>query len=238
LRKQTQYLLFILIVKIIIIIFLLAKELSRVNHSAFIVNKKEIQKMKGELGIEMQPNKSVQRWFESYISQTIVTCISLPICMSKCEVYVPEKSRRKSNFNFNGRRKGKKAYIGWEDNDNWPTLSDLDKNEIADLCLMGHKHHEAIHFDSESESNPFYEELEQALVDMHDDAMKAFEKLIAKKKIILKLEVERSQHKKYFECLKDEHASLVNKKIVIPCIEPPKANSPKYDWNWMNFVSF
>jgi hypothetical protein len=72
---------------------------------------------------------------------------------------------------------------------------------------------------------------------MHGEAIKAFEKLIALNKIILKLEVGLSQLKNDFECLKDEHASLVDEKIVIPCIEPPKANSSKYDSNWMDFSS-
>ena len=102
---------------------------------------------------------------------------------------------------------------------------------------MGHKHHEVICSDSKSESNPSYEELQQALVDMHGDAMKAFEKLIAQKKIILKLEPELSQLKNDFKCLKNEHASIVNEKIVIPLIESPKENSFKYDSNWMDLAS-
>jgi len=37
--------------------------------------------------------------------------------------------------------------------------------------------------------------------------------------------------------LKDEHASLVNEKIVNPTIEPHKENPPIYDSNWMDFAS-
>jgi len=93
---------------------------------------------------------------------------------------------------------------------------------------MGHmkkKKNKVIYPDSESESNASYEELQQALVDMLGDAMKSFEKLIPQKKVILKLK--SSLHNlNDFKCLKDDHASLVNEKIVIPCIEPPKANPP------------
>ena len=108
------------------------------------------------------------------------------------------KASRKSNFNLNGNRKGRKVYISWEDNNNSSTQSEPDNGEIANLCLMGHKHHEVIRSDSESESNPSYEELQQAIVDMHDDAIKAFEKSIAQKKVILKLEAELSQLKHVF----------------------------------------
>jgi len=38
---------------------------------------------------------------------------------------------------------------------------------------------------------------------MHGDSIKAFEKLTAQKKVILKLEAELSQLKIDFECLKD-----------------------------------
>lgn len=134
------------------------------------------------------------------------------------------KVSRKSNFDFNGKRKVRKAYNAQKNNDNSSTQSDSDNSEV-------------IHSDFEFESNPCYEELRQALVDMHGDAIKAFEKLISLKKIIPKLKVELSQHKNDFECLKDEYASLVDEKIAIPCIEPPKENSPKYDSNWIDLAS-
>jgi len=41
---------------------------------------------------------------------------------------------------------------------------------------------------------------------------------------------------KMFECLKVDHASLLNEKIVTPCIETPKANPPNCDSNWMDFA--
>lgn len=70
---------------------------------------------------------------------------------------------------------------------------------------------------------------------MHGEALNAFEKIIAQKKNILKLEKELSHLKIDFECLKEKHAYLVNEKILIPCLESPKQNSPNYDSNWMNF---
>jgi len=60
---------------------------------------------------------------------------------------------------------------------------------------------------SDSESNPSYEELQMALIDMHSDEMKTFKKLSSQKKIIFKLDEELSQLKNYFECLKNKHAS-------------------------------
>jgi hypothetical protein len=38
--------------------------------------------------------------------------------------------------------------------------------------------------------------------------------------------------------LKDDHASLINEKIVMPYIESPKRNPPKYDSNMMDFASY
>jgi len=52
----------------------------------------------------------------------------------------------------------------------------------------------------------------------------------------LKLEAEISKLKEAFESLRDEHALLVNEKIVSPSIESPKTKSNKYD-NWMDFAS-
>ena len=71
---------------------------------------------------------------------------------------------------------------------------------------------------------------------MHAESLNAFEKLITQKKTILKLESEISKLKEAFKSLRDEHALLVNEKIVSPTIESPKTKSPKYD-NWMDFAS-
>ena len=71
---------------------------------------------------------------------------------------------------------------------------------------------------------------------MHAESLNAFDKLIAQKKTILKLESEISKLKDAFESLRDEHVLLVNEKIVSPTIESPKTKSPKYD-NWMDFAS-
>jgi len=71
---------------------------------------------------------------------------------------------------------------------------------------------------------------------MHAESLNAFEKLIAQKKTILKLESEVSKLNEEFESLRDEHALLVNEKIVSPTIVSPKTKSPKYD-NWMDFDS-
>jgi hypothetical protein len=54
--------------------------------------------------------------------------------------------------------------------------------------------------------------LQYSIEEIHAESLNAFEKLIAQKKIILKLEYEISKHKEAFESLRDEHASLVNEK--------------------------
>ena len=70
---------------------------------------------------------------------------------------------------------------------------------------------------------------------MHAESLNAFEKLIAQKKTILKLKSEIYKLKEAFESLRDEHALLVNEKIVSATIESPKTKSPKYD-NQMDFA--
>ena len=53
----------------------------------------------------------------------------------------------------------------------------------------------------------------------------------------MKLESTISKLKESFESLRDEHASLVNEKIVSPTIESPKHDPLKYDSKWMDFAS-
>jgi len=93
-------------------------------------------------------------------------------------------------------------------------------------------------FDSDSYSNfkPTYKDLQDSIEEMHVESLNVFEKLIAQKKTILKLESKISKLKEAFESLRDEHALLVNEKIVSPTIDSPKTKSPKYD-NWMDFAS-
>jgi len=92
-------------------------------------------------------------------------------------------------------------------------------------------------FDSYSEFKPTNKDSKYSIEEMHVEYLNAFEKLIAQNKTILKLESETSKLKEAFESLINEHASLVNEKIVNPTIEPPKEDPPKYDSNWMDFAS-
>jgi len=90
--------------------------------------------------------------------------------------------------------------------------------------------------DSYSDFKPTYKDLQDFIEEMHAESLNAFDKLISQKKTILKLEAEISKLKEAFESLRDEHALLVNEKIVSPTIKSPKTKSPKYD-NWIDFAS-
>jgi len=72
---------------------------------------------------------------------------------------------------------------------------------------------------------------------MHAESLNSFEKLIAQKKTILKLESKISKLKEAFESLRDEDASLVNEKVISATIESPKQDPPQYDSRWMDFSS-
>jgi len=106
---------------------------------------------------------------------------------------------------------GRGAYISWEDDDLASTTSDSKNDEIAQFYFMGDKkkQNEVPYSDSDSESNPSYEELQKTLIDMHG---KAFPKLSVEKKVIFKLK-ELSQLKTDFECLKDYHAFVLMKNL-------------------------
>jgi len=90
--------------------------------------------------------------------------------------------------------------------------------------------------DSYSDFKPTYKDLQDSIEEIHVESLNAFKKIIAQKKTILKLESEIVKLKEAFESLRDEHALLVNEKIVSPRIESPKTKSRKYE-NWMNFAS-
>jgi len=51
---------------------------------------------------------------------------------------------------------------------------------------------------SDSDSNPSYDELKNALIEMHGDAMNAFKKIGSQKRTVLKLEAEILKIKKDF----------------------------------------
>jgi len=96
----------------------------------------------------------------------------------------------------------------------------IENKEEDDLCFMGQMKkakNEVIFSDSDSDSysdfKPTYKDLQDSIEEMHAESLNAFEKLIAQKKTILKLEYEIS--KKKHLSLKDEHALLVNIYIYI-----------------------
>jgi len=136
------------------------------------------------------------------------------------------KERGRSGANHNSR--GRKAYIAWEEDEVTSNTSDAENKDEDDLCFMGQTKkakNEVIFSNSDSDSysdfKPTYKDLQDSIEEIHAESLNAFDKLIAQKKTILK----------------DEHALLVNTKIVSPTIESPKTKSPKYD-NWMDFASF
>jgi len=73
--------------------------------------------------------------------------------------------------------------------------------------------------DSYSDFKPTYKDLQDSIEEIHVESLNAFKKIIAQKKTILKLESEIVKLKEAFESLRDEHALLVNEKIVSPRIE-------------------
>nr|KYP49385.1 Retrovirus-related Pol polyprotein from transposon TNT 1-94 [Cajanus cajan] len=67
--------------------------------------------------------------------------------------------------------KGKRAYIAWEDNDS-STTSDEFEFEEKNLCLMVGADQDTIVSDSDLESNPVYDQLQEAFIQIHKEAVK------------------------------------------------------------------
>nr|KYP53193.1 hypothetical protein KK1_024819 [Cajanus cajan] len=75
-----------------------------------------------------------------------------------------EKKGKKNN-------KGKRAYIAWEDNDLILTSSEYEYEEV-NLCLMAEANQDNIVSDSDLESNLDYNQLQEAFIQIRNEALK------------------------------------------------------------------
>uniref|UniRef100_A0A151UET3 Retrovirus-related Pol polyprotein from transposon TNT 1-94 n=1 Tax=Cajanus cajan TaxID=3821 RepID=A0A151UET3_CAJCA len=80
-----------------------------------------------------------------------------------------KKQQEENKMKKNG--KGKRVYIAWEDNDS-STTSDESKFEENNLCLMARADQDTIVSDSDLESNSDYDQLQEAFIQIHKEAMK------------------------------------------------------------------
>jgi len=64
----------------------------------------------------------------------------------------------KGKSNSNPSSRGIRAYITWEDDDTISVISDTENDEVEKLCFMGQ-----VYPESNSESNPSYEELQRVV---------------------------------------------------------------------------
>ena len=114
-----------------------------------------------------------------------------------------EKLGKKSNKE----KKGKKAYITWEEND---TESSSDsENEVANLSLMaidGESDEEVTTFNTDL--SPSFDELQDAFNDLHEESLRLTKLVTSSKKIISSLEEEISRLNKELDELNIENETL------------------------------
>jgi len=123
-----------------------------------------------------------------------------------CKNEYPELAKEKGRFGSKRNSGGRKAYIYWEEDEVTSNTSDTENKEEEDICFMGQmkkSKNEVIFSDSDSDSysefKPTYKELQNSIEEMHVESLNSFEKLMAQKKTILKLEAEISKLKEAFE---------------------------------------
>jgi len=159
----------------------------------------------------------------------------------------PEFAKERRRFRFNQNSRGRNAYIVWEEDEVTSNTSYAENKDEGDRCFMGQMKkakNEVIFSDSDSDSDsdsyfnfkPTYKDLQDSIEEMHAESLNAFEKLIAQKKTILKLEAEISKLKEAFESLRDEHALLVNEKIVSSLLGHLKQSHPNMIIGWTLLV--
>jgi hypothetical protein len=135
--------------------------------------------------------------------------------------------KSKGKASSSDKSKGRRAYIAWEDDEVSSTKRDSENYEIAQLCFMQQRKKSIEVSDRNSKFNPSYDELQNVLVEMHEDAMNAFKTIGTQKRTILKLEAEIEKIRKDFENFKNEHASLKKELFVTPPKETPIIDVPK-----------
>uniref|UniRef100_A0A151UI68 Uncharacterized protein n=1 Tax=Cajanus cajan TaxID=3821 RepID=A0A151UI68_CAJCA len=116
-----------------------------------------------------------------------------------------KKQQEEKKSKRNG--KGKRAYIAWEDNDS-NTTSDESEYEENNLCLMAVTDQDTIVSDSDLESNPDFDQLQEAFIQIHKEAVK-LDALNSKLKNKLKwYENALIKAEQELEDLKHEHENL------------------------------
>jgi len=142
---------------------------------------------------------------------------------SECPELIKSKGRARSS----DKSRGRSAYIAWEDDKVSSTKRDSENDEIAQLCFMGQRKKSIEVSDKKFKLNPSYDEFQNVLVQMHEDAMNAFKTIGTQKRTILKLEAEIIHIRKDFENFKNEHASLKKEIFATQSRDSPTINDPK-----------
>ena len=119
------------------------------------------------------------------------TTNTTPICYEcgksghiKMDCLIYQKKMEKHEKKPYKEKKGRRAYIAWEDND--MDSSDESEHEEANLCLMADVDENEVN--DLDPLNPNYDELQEAFEELHIESIKLAKKLVKSQKIISLLE--------------------------------------------------
>ncbi|KHN23909.1 hypothetical protein glysoja_046535, partial [Glycine soja] len=152
-------------------------------------------------GNQRRPNfKSKRRTETSSSTLKCFECNQLGHLRVDCPIF--KKKMEKSKKKNLTKKKWKKAYITWDEND--MESSEDSENEEINLCLMAKSYESDEEVTSSNNLSISFDELQDAFADLHKESIKLAKLVSSSKKTISNLENEISKLNKELDLLRNE----------------------------------